>query len=455
MEKGSTQVVRQPTGLFFLAQTPNLRNLTIAYPVGCTFLDQKLPRLETCCVRPEGSAFAITELPASRPVPRARRHVSVAQPYRPCWEMLDLTFLPELLKSPRLKILRIESAFLDQRDFLQQNSMPLRSSTLQDITIRVLRMSEDVLLKILQAPTKLVRFVYMPLGPHDMPIWRNGIPIGQSMFPQGVHPTHFPKISAIAQALRPHSKSLETIIIARAYGYFSLTFDTVGSLRDFEMLRFLACPVTALLGWQHCKHLKHILEQHENLEIVHHKPLDIGRFLPGSLERLRLSLEDFHCERNGIRYVLNIVRGLHRERDRLTRLDYVAFDPIYNRGPYDYCYACESEAATQPGMQGRSGAISLQEFNLLKLEVKDGLRNKVMAAGNLWNEDDEIHKEYLRTRKDDLRDDRNDNIDEVDGNLVAEDKVEGNVIDNVDDSLAVEDDKSLNDYSDEETLDRT
>ena len=69
MEKGSTQVVRQPTGLFFLAQTPNLRNLTIAYPVGCTFLDQKLPRLETCCVRPEGSAFAITELPASRLVP--------------------------------------------------------------------------------------------------------------------------------------------------------------------------------------------------------------------------------------------------------------------------------------------------------------------------------------------------------------------------------------------------
>ena len=130
MEKGSTQVVRQPAGLFFLAQTPNLRNLTIAYPVGCTFLDQKLPRLETCCVRPEGSAFAITELPASRPVPRARRHVSVAQPYRPCWEMLDLTFLPELLKSPRLKILRIESAFLDQRDFLQQNSMPLRSSTI-------------------------------------------------------------------------------------------------------------------------------------------------------------------------------------------------------------------------------------------------------------------------------------------------------------------------------------
>ena len=75
------------------------------------------------------------------------------------------------------------------------------------------------------------------------------------------------------------------------------------------------CPVSCsmLLGWKHCRH-----HDHEEDEPI--PPTQLANLLPDNLESLHLAFDHLHENRNGCRYVCDIVRGIVADAARLKAL---------------------------------------------------------------------------------------------------------------------------------------
>ena len=92
-----------------------------------------------------------------------------------------------------------------------------------------------------------------------------------------------------------------------------------------------------LLGWKHCRH-----HDHEEDEPI--PPTQLANLLPDNLESLHLAFDHLHENRNGCRYVCDIVRGIVADAARLKALKRISITRHTQHRKcvvYRYCNLCQ------------------------------------------------------------------------------------------------------------------
>lgn len=325
-----------------LGLVPTMKNsrlvcLRVQYPICCTFLNHEFPLLENLTVQPSQGMRG------------------PGQPF-----ILDLGFLPAVMKSPKLLSLNIAAAWVRNMNALEGQSFELlhRTSTVRSIDLDVGNLTEKAMANIIGACAELISFKMCPSDDFGPSKNRTGTEIW------GCADT-LPRLSAMMKILGIHAQTLRELTLRRGHGHWHPHLDTIGSLQPYLNLRNLAVEAETLLGWRHC--------EHQAQEVVT-LPRDLANLLPKSLETLQLTFSDFHHYRNGCYFAYDIAEGIANDRCRLPGLKRVVFSiDDGENGAYKYCNVCERVMENNQYARLRRSSMSI-------LEVLD-IRAVLLRAG--------------------------------------------------------------------------
>lgn len=324
-EKEGT-ILADRLGKLLLPPNSNVRILDLDYPSSCKFLDRPFSVLESAIIRPIAGIH-----PGGRMV-------------YPLAGSLNVSFIPRLLLSPRLKYLDVSSVDIEGDVKILEMDTKARSSSVKVLKMSVGNFSDDALLCLLRMPEALVELEFQPTTDGDLST------------NSGSDPANLPKISTLGKVLRFQANTLQTVRLTRGNWYWNANLDQIGTLKDLLSLRELKLDASMLLGWNHCRH--HQTDE----QTVARSPYEVAECLPDNIEILELILDDYHWERNKSGYVLLILQSLYANGARLCKLGHVTM----KLGHLPYCDQCDSDH----GMQARRMNISYQEIQTVLQVVK-------------------------------------------------------------------------------------
>lgn len=285
-------------GNVLLRSASNLRRLDTPYPMGCDFLNHSWPSLRKLSV-------------ISSDLSLGGGHPTEYEPGQ-C-KGLDLSFLPGVLQSPRLKHLRLMTTMFSGQDAVAE--LKPKTSSLTGLDICTNEMTDGTMLALLRCPKQLDMFRL------SSNMWNEYEWLDYFYDDYEPRPGCLPSLTTIYEGLKQHTHTIHSLSInGAAYGMNRAFNSGHHSFRDFFNLIHLETDVTMLLRWQNCRHCFKLPGETSTLH-----PRELGSLLPASLCELTLWIDVDYRQRHGDGYVYQILLGIVDEQDRLDSLEDLTF----------------------------------------------------------------------------------------------------------------------------------
>ncbi len=256
---------------------------------------------------------------------------------------------------PKLKILCLEATQTSSGVELpeSEHSIPLGTSPLTDIVLRLGEVDEEAISMILQVPRALGSFICWPPGSGT-----------------GWDPDRLPKTSMISAALQRHAPTLRHLALRRADFHWKEKFDLFGSLSHFCALKSLEIDATMLLGWTHCDCVRSGSTRRK-LAAKPADPLTLGSMLPASIEKATIRIDRHPADLDLAKFVRLIAEGiaLDVKEGRLGRLKKLHIEPNL----CSYCQRCDGHYQELEFLQ----SIGLPSAPVIRIR---GAMHKILAT---------------------------------------------------------------------------